>query len=80
MQTLSLTKKMVDFGDTYEDLAKALGVSVQTLCNKTVGKTEFLRSEIEIIIERYQLTPCEVMEIFFTSKCTENKHILKHAK
>lgn len=80
MQTLSLTKKMVDFGDTYEDLAKAIGVSVQTLCNKTIGKTEFLRSEIEIIIERYQLTPGEVMEIFFTSKCTNNGHIVAEAR
>lgn len=78
MQTLSLTKKMVDFGDTYEDLAKALKVSVQTLCNKTAGKTEFLRNEIEIIIERYQLTPCEVIEIFFAQKCTENEHMLKN--
>lgn len=79
MQTLCLTKKMVDYGDTYDDLAKALEVSVQTLCNKTAGKTEFLRSEIEIIIDRYKLTPKEVMEIFFTLKCTQNKQRIKNS-
>lgn len=75
MQTLSLNKKMVEFGDTYTDLAPALDMSVQTLCNKMSGKTEFNRKEMEIIIKRYKLNSKEVMDIFFTQKCTENKQL-----
>lgn len=77
MQTLSLNKKMVDNGDTYADLAPALEMSVQTLCNKMGGKTEFTRKEIEVIIERYKLSSREVMDIFFAQKCTQNKQIIK---
>lgn len=77
MQTLNLNKKMVEFGDTYADLAPALDMSVQTLCNKMSGITEFNRKEIETIIKRYKLNSKEVMDIFFTQKCTKNKQSAK---
>lgn len=71
---------MVAYGDTYETLAKGLNMSVQTLCNKTFGKTEFSRSEIEGMIKRYNLTASEVMEIFFAPECNLDKHILEQVQ
>lgn len=51
---------------TNKDLAKLLGISVQSVTNKiNENGTEFKRSEIEIIIKTYDLTAEQVMLIFF---------------
>ena len=60
-------------GDVYkrqqEDLAKAIGISLQRLNAKIneTGGAEFTQGEIQGIKERYKLTPDEVDNIFFAS-------------
>lgn len=58
-------------GDTRQSLAAALKISKQTVGGKINGHTDFKQSEIRKIIERYNLTPAEVDEIFFdgSEKC-----------
>lgn len=57
---------MALYEDSLETLAKHLGVTRQTLSQKIDGTTEFKRNEIEKIIVRYELTPEETREIFFS--------------
>ena len=62
--------KMKLFGDTQEVLAAALGVSLSRLnakINETDG-AEFKQSEIKFFRDRWNLTPEEVDQIFFSSK------------
>lgn len=62
-----LESKMKLFGDTIKALAEALNLSPQSISakkNATNGK-EFTQGEIKIIKERYNLTPEEVVLIFF---------------
>lgn len=62
-----LESKMKLFGDTNASLAKAIGISPQSLStkkNETHG-IEFTKSEIASIKERYSLTADEVDAIFF---------------
>ena len=56
---------MVYHGDTQKDIAAALKISEQTVGEKLNGVSDFKQSEIKIIIDRYNLTPVEVDEIFF---------------
>lgn len=58
--------KMALHEDSVEDIAEYLGISRQTLSNKTEGKSEFKRDEIDAIISRYNLTPEETHEMFFS--------------
>lgn len=60
---------MYTHGDTQEDLAKAIGISLQRLNAKIneTGGAEFTQGEIQGIKERYKLTPDEVDNIFFAS-------------
>lgn len=63
-----LNSKMALYGDNNEALAKALNLSPQRLSakkNNTNG-AEFTQTEIQIIIERYNLTDAEVVEIFLS--------------
>lgn len=62
-----LESKMKLFGDTNEALAKALNLSRQSISAKKNGKNgkEFTQGEIKTIKERYNLTPEEVVSIFF---------------
>lgn len=53
-------------GDTQKEVADALGISVQTVSDKVNGYTDFKQGEIKILIERYNLTPEQVDEIFFS--------------
>lgn len=67
MNKKALKSKMALFEDTGGKLAEALGISRQRLSakmNETKG-AEFVQGEIQIIKERYNLTPDEVSEIFF---------------
>jgi hypothetical protein len=62
-----LVSKMKLYGDIQEDLANFIGISVQRLnakLNETNG-AEFTQSEIQKIIQKYNLTAEEVMAIFF---------------
>lgn len=53
-------------GDTQEDLAAAIGISLSNLNAKMNGKTAcFRQNEILAIKDRYRLTAKEVDQIFF---------------
>jgi len=62
--------KMKLFGDTNAILAKSIGISPQRLSAKIneTGGAEFVQGEIKKIKDRYNLTPDEVNDIFFTQK------------
>lgn len=51
--------------DTQKDLADYLGMTQGTLSFKMTGRNDFTRSEIKMIIDRYNLTPEQVNQIFF---------------
>lgn len=62
--------KMKLFGDTQSIIAEELGISLSGLnakINETNG-SQFRQSEIEFFRIRWNLTPEEVVEIFFDSK------------
>lgn len=67
-----LKSKMALYGDDQNDLAAALGISIQRLSAKMNAKqvsdkvkaAQFTLTEVHIIMERYQLTPEEVVAIF----------------
>lgn len=56
---------MVLHGDNQKSVADALTVSEQTIGDKINGISEFKQSEIKILIDRWDLTPAQVDEIFF---------------
>ena len=61
-----LKSVMIKNGDTQQDLADAIGVSISTLNAKINGKrSSFRQSEIIAIMNRYNLEASEVVAIFF---------------
>ena len=66
-----LKAKMALHGDNGTDLAAALGISPSGVSNRLNGNQPFTLAEVQIIIERYNLTPEEVIAIFFTQKVAE---------
>lgn len=54
--------------DTQEKLAEALGIQVSGVSRRINGDIDFRRSEINIIRDRYKLSPEETMLIFFDDK------------
>lgn len=65
MNTNELKAVMKRNEDTQEKLAEALGLQVSGVSQRIRGVVEFRRSEINIIRERYNLSPEETMKIFF---------------
>ncbi len=62
--------KMKLFGDTQTTLAKDLGISLTRL-NEKINETngaKFWQDEIAFFIVRWNLTPEETQQIFFTQK------------
>lgn len=59
---------MVLHGDTQKTVADALGVSEQTVGDKVNGLSDFKQSEIKVLIDRWELTPAQVDEIFFSGE------------
>lgn len=67
-----LKSKMALFGDDQNALAAALGITIQRLSAKMNAKqvsdkvkaAAFTLAEVRIIMERYSLTPEEVVAIF----------------
>ncbi len=58
--------KMKLFGDTNKTLANYLGLSIASVsAKKNENGTEFTKSEIDKIKQRYKLTADEINEIFF---------------
>lgn len=67
MNSRLLRSVMVLHNDTNKDLADFLGISEVSVSNKIneVG-TEFRQGEIALIKKRYNLSPEQVEEIFFS--------------
>lgn len=74
MNIALLKSKMVLRGDNQVKLANELGITETSLSYKFSGKTPFKSSEMEKIIQRYQLSADEIKEIFFSGGevCEEN--------
>lgn len=53
------------FGQTQSDLAELLGITYQSVSIKLNGHKDFTQTEIFKIINFYELTADEVMDIFF---------------
>lgn len=66
MNLKELKVEMVRHDDTGGDLAKALGISRQTLSRKfNSDNTDFTQKEMAIIQKRYNLSGERISEIFF---------------
>ena len=65
MNSNELKAEMKRNNDTYEKLAEALDLQVSGVSERINGKVEFRRSEINIIRERYNLSPEDTIRIFF---------------
>lgn len=65
MNSNNLKAAMKLHDDTQEQLAEFLGLQVSGINARINGKIEFRRSEINLIRERYGLSPEETMKIFF---------------
>ena len=65
-----LKSKMDFYGDNNASLAKAIGISPQSLSSKKneTNGSEFTQGEILAIKERYHLTAEEVDAIFFAQR------------
>lgn len=62
---------MVLHDDTQRTVAEALNVSDQTISDKINGLSDFKQSEIKTLIDRWNLTPEQVDNIFFgAEQCT----------
>ena len=70
INTQLLKSKMVLNNDDAKAISNAMSISTATYSAKLNNKKEFKTSEIEIIIDRYNLTSEEVMNIFFTKQVT----------
>ena len=70
INTQLLKSKMVLNNDDAKGISNAMNISTATYSAKLNNKKEFKTSEIEIIIDRYNLTSEEVMNIFFTKQVT----------
>ena len=68
MNAAKLKSIMILHGDTSKDLAKYLGISEQSICNKiNENGTEFKQGEIVRIKDRYKLSPIDICTIFFAN-------------
>lgn len=56
------------FGHTQNNLAELLGITYQSVSIKLNGKKDFTQSEIFKIIVCYELTPEQVVDIFFNKE------------
>ena len=59
---------MIEHGDNYDSLSKAMQITTSALCNKINEKTGngFTQPEILAIKKRYNLSPSQIDEIFFS--------------
>lgn len=66
MNTKELKAEIVRHGDTALALAEFLGIANPTMSNKINGKAEFSQTEMQMIIDRYELSANRIVEIFFS--------------
>lgn len=65
INTKMLKAKMILNNDDAKNVSNAMNISTATFSAKLNNKQEFKTGEIEVLINRYNLTSEEVMEIFF---------------
>ena len=65
MNKNELRAQMARHGDTGQTLAEALGISMQAFSEKINAKTSFKQTEIQCIINRYNLNAEDTQRIFF---------------
>lgn len=70
MDKNELLAEIVRHGDTCEKLAKELGIA--RFSEKINNKGEFKQSQIRAIMNRYNLSPDDVVKIFFTQPVQSN--------
>ena len=77
INTNMLISKIKLFGERQQDLADALGISLQSVNAKINGANgaEFNASQITTIMVRYKLTPEEVVLIFLNKNDTDKNII-----
>ncbi len=63
-----LRGKMAEKRYSVNDLAKALGINYSTFYRKSIGKSEFTRSEIQRIADILHLSIQDIQDIFFTGE------------
>ena len=81
MNTNKLRAKMALYGDTGNTLSEAIGLSPQRFSAKiNDNNAQFMQGEIQIIKDRYNLTPKEVDEIFLSNKYLIKIHFNKKQK
>lgn len=73
MNKNELKARMARYGDNCLKLAEALGKSPSTISHKLNDEVPFSLSEIQAMIERYDLTPEDVQTIFFARKVAESE-------
>lgn len=75
MNTNELRAQMARYGDSAKSLAKALDMSESSLSCKVNGRRHqcFSQSEIQHIIDRYNLAAEDVMLIFFAPEVSKMK-------
>ena len=71
MNKNKLRAKMVEYGDTQADLAKALFISVSNLSLRINGRVDFRQSEIDLIKKRYNLSAEDLDLIFFADAVSD---------
>lgn len=72
MNEVELRIEMLRHGDNNTTLAKALGKSLSVVCHKLKGRQRFTQPEMQIIIDRYGLSPEQIQEIFFARKVADS--------
>ena len=65
MEKNELRAEIARHGDTCESLAKTLGITLAAFSKKINAKNDFKQSEIRAIMDRYELSPDDVVKIFF---------------
>ena len=65
MRNRELLAQMAKNGDTYKTLAQALGRTYTAVWQKANGVRPFTQSEIQLIIDRYNLKAKDIQTIFF---------------
>lgn len=65
MNEIKFKQAMLEHHDTQTSLADAMGLPQSAISQRVTGKVDFRQTEINFIIQRYELTADQVREIFF---------------
>ena len=68
MNTVLLKVAMLKNNDTQLKLAEALHLPASAVSERINGKRDFRQNEMDIIKKRYNLTPEEMVAIFFAEE------------